>query len=311
MKKLFSILVICFMFLTTSTPTQAREIFAYTVSEKNSWNDEWVPSYNIYVDTENIGIAFDRVIQIGLIKEWHPLSHSKGRYMLTAIGNWNGSNWVIERAEGIYPDEIANIVFSPDVWEEIQENIERKRAEAEEIRAAQAAAAQKAAELQASQEPLAEPYIEQGLKLHAEKKYEEGDKAFEKAIELAPKYDKAYLTYNKVYAEKKDWKKVYDIMGRAIEAGITKNAEIGYYRGLSAFKIINPPTTFNPLFGRHPLYGKSFEEISKEAKMLRSAQSNLDYARTYCTDPQMRKDAEKWYSKVEQALSLFGSFAGS
>ncbi len=303
MKKLFTVLGICFILLMTNTPAQAREIYAYTVSEKNSWNDEWVPSYNIYVDTENIGIAFDRVISIGLIKEWHELSHLKGRYMLTAIGNWNGSNWVIERDEGIYPDKIANIVFSPDVWEEIQENIEQKRIEAEERRAAQekakAEAERKDAELQASQIPLAEPYIEQGLKLHAEKKYEEGDKAFEKAIELAPKYDKAYTAYIKAYIEKKEWKKIFEITGRAIkDAEIKDNMEIRYYRGFSAYRIVDPYRSFVHIA----------RDARKDADLLKIARNNLDIVRSNCTDPQMKKDAEKWYSKTVAAIQKWYAF---
>ena len=148
---------------------------------------------------------------------------------------------------------------------------------------------------------MAEPYIEQGLKLHAEKKYEERDKAFEKAIELAPKYDKAYLAYNKALAEKKDWDKLYNITERAIDAGLKENAEIRYYRGLSEYKIVNPYNTFKRLFGGY--MQRSVGEVQVEAQMLKSARDNLDFARKNCKDPQMQKDAEKWHSKVVNAIA--------
>lgn len=201
-------------------------------------------------------------------------------------------------------DCLVGVSF-PDryVLEELQENINRERAEREAKAQAEAEAKaeteRKDAELQVSQALLADPYIEQGLKLHAEKKYEEGDKAFEKAIELAPKYDKAYAAYIKAYIEKKEWKKIYEITGRAInEAGIEDNMEIRYYRGFSAYRIVDPYRSFVHIA----------RDARKDAQMLKIARKNLDYVRLNCTDSQMKKDAEKWYSKTVAAIQKWYAY---
>lgn len=303
MKKLFTVLGICFILLTTSNPSQAREIFAYTWREYDSWKAEWVPKYDVYVDTEQIYIGESGTSVLIVLKADMQPSGIQTNIPLPATAYWTGSKWVIERGDGISPEDIGNIVFSPDIWTEIQETIQEKKeralVEKQEKEAAEAEAAQKAAELQASQEPLAEPYIEQGLKLHAEKKYEEGDKAFEKAIELAPKYDKAYTAYIKAYIEKKEWKKIFEITGRAIkDAEIKDNMEIRYYRGFSAYRIVDPYRSFVHIA----------RDARKDADLLKIARNNLDIVRSNCTDPQMKKDAEKWYSKTVAAIQKWYAF---
>ena len=176
MKKVFAVLGFCFMLLSICTPAQAREIYAYTWSEYDSWKAEWVPKYDVYVDTEQISVGKSGTSLFIFLRADMQPSGVQARFSLLATGHWTGSKWVIERGDLISPDKIADIVFSPDVWAEIQETIQEKKEQAlvekQEREAAEAEAAKKAAELQARQVPLAEPYIEQGLKLHAEKKYE-------------------------------------------------------------------------------------------------------------------------------------------
>lgn len=206
--------------------------------------------------------------------------------------DWNFVDGIVAIKEGY--DCLLDVPF-PDryVLEELQENIDRVSAE-------RVAAKEEAARKEESQAKAADSYIEQGLKLHAEKKYEEGDKAFEQAIELSPKNDKVYLAYNKAYAEKKDWNKMYEIMKRAVDAGIEKNAEVSYYYGLSLYKIIDPNNAFKNLFGNNAY---AYSQMAEEARLLRKeVEPHLDFARKNCTDPEMKQDAEKWYSKTVKAL---------
>ena len=206
--------------------------------------------------------------------------------------DWDFLDGIVAIKEGY--DCLVNVPF-PDryVLEELQENIDQANAE-------RAAAKEEAARKEESQAKEADSYIEQGLKLHAEKKYEEGDKAFEQAIELSPKNDKAYLAYNKAYAEKKDWNKMYEIMKRAVDAGIEKNAEVSYYYGLSLYKLIDPNNAFKNIFGNTV---SAYNQMSEEARLLRKeVEPHLDFARKNCTDPEMKQDAEKWYSKTLKAL---------
>lgn len=249
MKKLFAALGICFLLLLTSTSAHAeRRIYSYT--SYNTWNGE---PLDIYVGAnENSGFvtgALEGAISCTVGVYEGDSYAGAPRFGRSPDGVWYAYDAELNRFMPLayFNSELLNNVLRTVLSDEFQQAVREEIAEAE-TRQAEAQRQEelrklreqerknKEAEAFYNQAQAADPYIKQGMDYYANKKWKEGDEAFERAIQLAPSYDLAYEAYVDRYIKKGKWEKVEDILTRAIKNGFGKNIKYRYYRGYAIYQ---------------------------------------------------------------------------